>query len=452
MKYIAHDYQRYATEFIETHPVSALFLDLGLGKTVVTLTAACHLLDRNEIDKVLVVAPKRVAEMTWPEEIEKWDHTCGLTWSLIAGSAKKRSIAVNARADIYIISRDNLKWLVEKTDFDFTRCMVVLDELSSFKSWKSQRFRALMSIRPYITHIVGLTGTPSSNGLMDLFAEYKVLDMGKRLGRYITHYRDRYYLPDKRNGEVIFSWKPKQGAEETIYKKISDITISMKAQHRLKMPDIVYNEYPVQMNSKEWKVYEGMKKNMVEELNDQVIDAMNAATLTSKLLQLSSGFVYTDDKFAIPFHEHKLDALEDIIEAANGRPILVAYWFKSDLERIKRRFPDAVDLKKTEDFKRWNNREIVIGLIHPASAGHGLNLQRGSNTIVWYGLTWSLELYQQTNARIYRQGQTDTVIVEHIITKGTIDEDVLDALKNKRQMQDALIHAVKANIGGRKHD
>lgn len=446
LQYVAHDYQRYATEFIETHPVSALILDMGLGKTVVTLTAVCHLLGRDEIDKVLVIAPKRVAEVTWPEEIEKWDHTCGLTWSLIAGTPRKREVAVSARADVYIISRDNIKWLIEHTDFDFTRCMVVIDELSSFKSWKSQRFKALMQVRPEISRITGLTGTPTSNGLMDLFAEYKILDMGKRLGRYITHYRGRYFLPDKRNGDVIYSWKPKYMAQEAIYNLISDITISMKAEHHLKMPDIIFNQYPVYMTPNEHSVYTGFKEEMVQKFKDEEIDAVNAGVLSGKLLQLANGAIYDDQCVVHRIHNHKLDALEDIIEASNGKPLLVAYWFKFDLDCIKERFPEAVELKKPEDFARWNRGEIEVALIHPASAGHGLNLQRGGSTIVWYGLTWSLELYQQTNARLYRQGQQDTVVVIHIITAGTIDQDVLEALQKKERTQDLLIAAVRAEL------
>lgn len=446
MIYTPHEYQTFASRFIVEHPASALILDMGLGKTVITLTAACQLLATGEVNKVLVVAPKRVAESTWPDEIRKWDHTKGLAFSLIAGSKKQRLKAVGKDAEVYIISRDNVEWLVSDTDFDFKDTLVVIDELSSFKSWRSKRFRAIMTVRPYITRIVGLTGTPSSNGLMDLFAEFKVIDGGERLGRYITRYREKYFVPDKRSRDVVFSYKPKPHAEEAIYDQISDITISMKADDYLTMPPLVTNSYPVAMSAKEQAIYDHMKSDMVVSLKDTTIDAVNAASLTGKLVQMANGAVYNEKDQPVVIHDHKLDALEDIIEAANGKSVMVAYWFRHDLERLKKRFPEARELKDTADFRDWNAGRVSVGLIHPASAGHGLNLQAGGSILVWFGLTWSLELYQQCNARLYRQGQKSTVVIEHIITKGTIDERVLSMLEKKEKTQDALINAVKAEL------
>jgi SNF2 family DNA or RNA helicase len=292
---------------------------------------------------------------------------------------------------------------------------------------------------------VGLTGTPSSNGLMDLFAKFRLLDMGERLGRYIGQYRRNYFLPDKRNAQVIFSYKPLPGAEDAIYKKISDITISMKACDYLKMPKLVTNEVKVTLAPKEQKLYDDLKKEMVVSLKDKEIDAVNAASLSNKLLQMANGAVYSDDGKAVLIHERKLDALEDLIESANGKPVLIAYWFKHDFERIKKRFP-VREIKTDQDIKDWNEGGIPLAVLHPASAGHGLNLQAGGSTLIWFGLTWSLELYQQTNARLWRQGQKDTVVIHHIITKGTIDENVMTALNKKNKTQAALIDAVKAQL------
>jgi SNF2 family DNA or RNA helicase len=323
--------------------------------------------------------------------------------------------------------------------------MLVLDELSSFKSHQSKRFKSLLKVRPKVKRIVGLTGTPSSNGLMDLFAEFRILDMGERLGRYIGQYRRNYFLPDKRNAQVVFSYKPLPGAEDAIYKKISDITISMKACDYLKMPKLVTNEVKVTLAPKEQKLYDDLKKEMVVSLKDKEIDAVNAASLSNKLLQMANGAVYSDDGKAVQIHNRKLDALEDLIESANGKPVLIAYWFKHDLERIRKRFP-VREIKTSEDIRDWNEGRISLAVLHPASAGHGLNLQAGGSTLIWFGLTWSLELYQQTNARLWRQGQKDTVVIHHIITKGTIDENVMTALNKKNKTQAALIDAVKAQL------
>lgn len=419
---------------------------MGLGKSVITLSAIFDLcLDSFLVCKVLVIAPLRVARDTWPAEIKKWDHLKGLSYSVAVGTEKERIDALKKQSTLYIINRENVDWLVHKSGIPFHFDMVVIDELSSFKSYGAKRFKSLLKVRPSVKRIVGLTGTPSSNGLMDLWAEFRILDLGQRLGRYISHYRNTYFKPDKRNAQIVFSYKPLPGAEDEIYKQISDITISMKSTDYLKMPEYVSNEVFVTLSEKEWKVYSDFKEDMVANLGDEEIDAVNAAVLSGKLLQMANGAVYDSENKAHVIHDKKLDALEDLIEGANGKPILVAYWYKHDLERIKERFP-VRQIQSSKDIEDWNDGKIPIAVIHPASAGHGLNLQSGGSTLIWFGLTWSLELYQQTNARLYRQGQKNTVIVHHIITKDTIDEDVLLALTKKEKTQDALIDAVKANL------
>lgn len=447
MNFSPHNYQAYAIDYIETHPVAAVLLDMGLGKTVISLTAIADLLfDSFEVHRVLVVAPLRVARDTWPAEIAKWEHLKGLTYAVAVGTVKERKAALMTGADITIINRENLQWLIESSNFPFDYDMVVIDELSSFKSHKSKRFQSLMKVRPKIKRIIGLTGTPSSNGLMDLWAEFKLLDFGERLGRFITHYRNDYFIPDKRNGEIIYSYKPMPYAEDAIYRKISDITISMKSTDHLQMPELITSQYEVQLSEDEEKRYVELKADFILELPEGEITAANAASLTGKLSQLANGAIYDDEGNILEFHDRKLDALEDIIESANGKPLLVAYWFKHDLQRIKKRF-DVREIKTSKDIIDWNNGDIPVAVIHPASAGHGLNLQAGGSTLVWFGLTWSLELYQQTNARLWRQGQTSgTVVIEHIITKGTIDERILKALSLKEVTQNALIDAVKANL------
>ena len=447
MKYNPHDYQRYAAEFIISHPVAALLLDMGLGKTSITLTAINDLLfDRFEVHKVLVVAPLRVARDTWSAEIEKWEHLKNLRYSVVVGTAQERISALLTPADIYIINRENIQWLVEESGLPFDFDMAVIDELSSFKNHQSKRVRAFMKVRPKLKRIVGLTGTPASNGLMDLFAEFKLLDMGERLGRFIGQYRNAYFQPDKRNGMVIYSYKPLPDAEQRIYDKISDITISMKATDHLKMPELISAEYMVQLSENEKEKYDRLKKDLILATEDNEITAANAASLSNKLSQMANGAVYSDDESIIEIHNRKLDALEDIIESMNSRPLLVAYWFKHDLERIRKRF-EIREIKSSRDISEWNSGKIPVALIHPASAGHGLNLQSGGSTLVWFGLTWSLELYQQTNARLWRQGQTaDTVIIQNIIAKDTIDEQIIKALKTKDTTQAALITAVKAEV------
>lgn len=446
MKYNPHSYQEYAVKFIESHPISALFLDMGLGKTSITLTAVNELLfDSFEVRKVLVIAPLRVARNTWCDEIKKWDHLRNIKYSIVVGTEKERISALNENADIYIINRENVDWLVKKSGYKFDFDMVVIDELSSFKNHQSKRFKSLMKIRPKVKRIVGLTGTPSSNGLMDLFAEFKVLDLGERLGYFIGQYRNTYFRPDKTNGAIVYSYKPLPNAEDSIYEKISDITVSMKASEYLKMPELVISNYKVEMSDNEKKQYDEMKKNLICEIKDGEITVSNAGSLSNKLSQFANGAVYDDEQNIVEIHSRKLDALEDIIESMNGKPLLVAYWYKHDLQRIKKRF-DVREIKTGKDIADWNKGKIPVALIHPASAGHGLNLQQGGSTLVWFGLTWSLELYQQTNGRLYRQGQKNTVVIQHIVTKGSIDEQILKALERKNKTQEDLIEAVKANL------
>lgn len=448
MKFVPHEYQQYSIDFIKEHKIAALLLEMGLGKTVTTLTAIKDLMfDDFAVKKVLIIAPLRVTQSTWPSEIEKWDHLKDLSYSVVLGNPKQRIEALYKKADLYLINRENLYWLITKSDYDFDFDMVVIDELSSFKNYKAKRFTSLMKVRHKIDRIVGLTGTPSSNGLMDLFAEFKVLDMGERLEYYISRYRDKYFLPDKRNGMQIYSWKPRENAEQEIYDKISDITISMKSVDFLDMPELVINEVPVSLEMAEKQKYDKFKADLVLQLKDADIDAANAAVLSNKLLQMANGAIYDEFNVSHHIHDQKLDTLEDLIEGANGKPILIAYWFQHDLERIKERFKVRW-IKTATDIEEWNKGNIPVAVIHPASAGHGLNLQTGGSNLVWFGLTWSLELYQQTNARLWRQGQNETVVIHHIIAKDTIDEDVMLALKLKDKTQSSLIDAVKARLEG----
>ena len=446
MKFMPHDYQKYAIEYIKSHPITALFLDMGLGKTVTTLTAIRDLMyDAFEVKRVLVVAPLRVARDTWPDELRKWNHLKELTCSVVVGTVAERRRALQQDADIYIVNRENLAWLYENSRLDFD--MVVLDELSSFKNHQSKRFRAMKAMRPKVKRIVGLTGTPTGNGLMDLWAEFRILDMGERLGRYISQYRNLYFQPDKRNGMVVYSYKPLPGAEEAIYHQISDITVSMKATDYLEMPELVSVAKEVRLSETEKKRYDELKKSLVLELPGGEVTSANAASLTLKLSQMANGAIYTDDKNVVNIHDRKLETLEDLVESANGKSVLVAYWFKHDKDRIRERM-EARELKEPQDFADWNAGKIPVALIHPASAGHGLNLQQGGSILIWFGLTWSLELYQQTNARLWRQGQADkTVIIQHIVAKNTIDERILNVLKHKDGTQAALIEAVKADLG-----
>ena len=448
MKYQPHDYQKYATQFIIDHPVAAILLQMGLGKSVITLTAIQQLLASGSVHKVLVIGPLRVARDTWPAEIEKWDHLSRLEYSVAVGSESERRAALMLDVPIHIINRENVQWLIESSHIPFEYDMIVIDELSSFKNHQAKRFKSLMKQRHRVSRVVGLTGTPSSNGLMDLFAEYKLLDMGKRLGRFITQYRQDFFVPDKCGYDRVYSWKPRPGAEQEIYRRIGDITVSMKSVDFLKMPECIINRVPVAMDSNERDLYDEMKTELVLSLGDDIIDAKNAAALSGKLTQMSNGAVYSEAGDAIRLHNRKLDALEDLIEAANGNPVLVAYWYQHDIQRIQERFPKVRTLRTSRDIADWNAGKIPVAAIHPASAGHGLNLQAGGSTLVWFGLTWSLELYQQTNARLWRQGQqAETVVIHHIITTDTIDEQIMDALERKDRTQAALIDAVRAQLG-----
>ena len=475
MEFTPHPYQQYAIDFILSHPACGLLLDLGLGKTVITLTALHELIfDRFEIYRVLIIAPIRVALTTWPNEIEKWDHLRGLTYSVVAGPPEARKAALRKRALIYITNREQVPWLVESGLFDFRGCCIVVDELSSFKSPKARRFKALRRVRPKAARFIGLTATPASNGLQDLWAQINLIDMGDRLGRSVTGYRERYFVPDRRSREVVFTYKPKPGAEDAIYHAISDICVSMKGSDYLQLPDLIRTTCPVTMTPREKSQYDRLKKDLVllpaenpstallsptdSSLNIShltlniplVITASNAAALANKLSQLANGCVYADAGTPIEFHSQKLDELDAIIEQLNGNPVLVAYWYRHDAERIRRRLDHMgvmyADIGSPDSISRWNAGELQVGLIHPASAGHGLNLQQGGSHLVWFGLTWSLELYAQLNGRLYRQGQQRPVTIQHIITRGTIDERILAALESKSLTQEALIDAVKAEL------
>lgn len=451
MKYEPHGYQEYATNWILNKDKVGLLMDMGLGKTVCTLTAIEELIyNYFDIVKALVIAPLRVAEDTWTVEAEKWDHLKHLKISKILGNEKERRAALNIKADIYVINRENVVWLVKECGKHWPFDMVVVDELSSFKSPKSQRFKALRKVRA--KRIVGLTGTPSPNGLMDLWSEIYLLDQGERLGRTLTSYRDQYFMPDKRNQNIIFSYKPKEEAEEVIYKKLSDICISMKAEDYLELPERIDNIIPVNLQKDVEEKYKKFEKELLLPLKDSDIVANNAAVLTNKLLQFANGAIYDENDEVVEIHNEKLKALEEIIEAASGKPVLIFYAYKHDRDRLKKYFKSAKELKTLEEIKKWNNGEIEIMLVHPASAGHGLNLQAGGNIIIWFGLTWSLELYQQANARLYRQGQKQNVIIHHLVARGTIDEDVMKALENKSVGQEVLLQAVKARIGGKTYD
>ena len=447
MHYQPHKYQTTATEFIIDHDEAAILLGMGLGKSVITLTAIWQLvLDYFTVHRVLVIAPLRVARDTWPAEVKKWDHLDGLTVAVAVGTKADRLAALAKSAMVTIINRENIPWLVNQMGGSWPFDMVVIDELSSFKNHRAKRFTALVKMRPHVKRWVGLTGTPASNGLMDVWAQFRLLDGGERLGRFITRYRDKWFLPDKRNGMQVFTYKPRPGAEDEIYEAIGDITLSMRTTDHLQLPELTVTTQTVTLDRKERKLYEQLRDEMVLELKGQVVDAANAAALSGKLLQLASGAIYDEHGDVIEVHDRKLDALEDLYEAANGQPLLVAYWFKHDAARIKQRFPEARELKTSSDIEAWSAREIPLALIHPASAGHGLNLQAGGNLLVWFSLTWSLELYQQTNARLYRQGQSEPVTITHLATTGTLDEAVLKALESKDLTQAALIDAVKNQL------
>lgn len=447
MQYKAHDYQEYAKEQIIKKQAVGLFLEPGLGKTIITLSAIWDLMfDYFEFSKVLVIAPLRVAENTWIEELEKCNHLTFLRISKVLGSEQERLRALETPADIYVINRENVAWLCELGEWEFD--MLVIDELSSFKSHTSKRFKALRQKRPGFARVVGLTGTPSTNGLMDLWSEIYLLDQGQRLGKTISSYRADFFTPDRMNGHIVYSYKPRPGAEEFIYGLLSSLCVSMKSQDFLKMPERLERDVKVELPEKAKEAYKAMEREMVADLEDKSIDAVNAAVLTNKLLQMASGAVYDDAGNPVELHNAKLDALEDLIDAANGKPVLIYYNYKHERMRIEKRFKDALEIKTPKDFKAWNEGEIPIALAHPASMGHGLNLQHGGSTVIWFSLPWSLELYQQANARLWRQGQKDTVVVFRFLAKGTIDTDVARALEKKDVTQEALMQAMKARVYG----
>ena len=440
-----YEYQNYCVDFIKAHKESALFLSCGLGKTIITLTALNDLLlDDFEVSKILVIAPLRVT-LVWAEEIHKWGHLRFLDVALVTGGVKKREAALQSEAVIHIVNRENVPWLVEYFGRDFPYDCVVLDELSSFKNHRAQRVKALKKVRPYVKRWIGLTASPATNNLLDLWSEFFLLDGGERLGRYIGRYREAYFRAGAMNPKtgIVYSYVLRDGAEEQIYNRINDITVSMKAIDYLPMPECLYvnREVSISMES-----YEKFKRELVLSIGETEIDASNAAVLSNKLIQMANGCIYDDERMPHIIHNAKLDALEDLIESAYGQPVLVAYWFQHDRARILERFLGIREIKNAEDITDWNEGLIPVALIHPASAGHGLNLQAGGHILIWFSLTWSLELYQQTNARLWRQGQKNPVTIYHIIAKATIDEDIMRALSEKNSTQDRLIEAVKASL------
>ena len=456
MKFNPKNYQLIAMDFLRTHSHCALFLDMGLGKTVTSLTVAKELIDDYRVEKILVIAPKRVAEDTWTRECEKWDHLNDLRVSRVLGSKKERLAALEAEADVYVINRENVQWLVEYHNGIWPYDMVIIDELSSFKSPQAKRFKMLRRVIRQCDYVWGLTGTPASNGYMDLWAQIYLIDNGKRLGRFIGSYRQEFFYAGAHNGYIVYEYKLRTGAKEKIDRRLSDICLSMSKEDWLEIPPIIFNEVRVRMTRKERKIYDQFERDKVLPLLDSKLDTIDnmdsavigesAAVLSGKLLQMANGAVYDDNGGVFWLHDQKLDALDEIVESAQGQPILVFYSYKHDLDRILARHPEAVVLKGSADIERWNNGEIPMLLCHPASAGYGINLQEGSHIMVWFGLPWSLENYQQSIARLHRQGQEHPVIVHHIICEGTLDEKVLQALQSKNATQKSLLDALKGYI------
>lgn len=451
MRYVPHAYQRYCINRLLSDEALGLFLDMGLGKTVITLTAINDLkYNRFSISKVLVIAPKKVAEATWAKEAAKWDHLKMLRVVPVLGALNKRVRALNTPADIYVINRENVSWLVEYYRNAWPFDMVVADEFSSFKNHQAKRFKSLSWVRKHITRFVGLTGTPAPNGLLDLWAQVYLLDEGKRLGTKITHFRERYFEPDQRDRDHVFSYAPKPGADEVIQQLIGDICVSMKAEDYLELPDCLQVTAPVMLDKKALEAYEKLEKEMLLEVDESIIDAGTAAVLTNKLLQLCNGAVYDENREIVEIHKCKIEAFLELVEGLNGQPALVFYNFQHDLIRIKKALSGSGlrvrELKSPQDEEDWNARKIDILLAHPASAAYGLNLQQGGNQVIWFGLNWSLELYQQANKRLHRQGQTEKVIIHHLTVEGGVDEDVMAALMDKGATQDKLMQALKARI------
>lgn len=446
-EFIPRPYQHYAYNQIIEKPATALMLDMGMGKTVITLTAINDLLyDYFDVAKVLVIAPLRVAETTWADECQQWNHLAGLTISPVIGTLSERVRALKTKADVYTINRENVVWLVDYYGKDWPFDMVVIDESSSFKNHQSKRFKALKRVRPVIKRLVELTGTPAPNGLMDLWSQLYLLDRGKRLGKTIGQYRRQFFKPGAGSGHIVYEWNLQKGAEQEIFNRISDICVSMKSSDYIALPEVMYNIIPVKLSTPVQREYKRLAKDLILRVNDDEIVANTAAALSGKLLQMSSGAVYDDAGHVIKIHNAKLEALEDIVSTNEHKAVLVFYWFKHDLDRLKEKFPEAVQLKTAADIKAWNSGEISIMLVHPASAGHGLNLQYGGSIIVWFSLSWSLELYQQANKRLHRSGQTHTVVIHHLVAQGTIDEDVMKALQGKKVTQETMITAIKARI------
>lgn len=446
MDFHPHEYQKIAIQRIIDHTHYGLLLDMGLGKTVSTLIAIEQLMyDQFDIKKVLLIAPKKVAESTWTQEANKWNETSCLKIASVLGPEKGRIKALQSDSDIYVMNRENVQWLYEyyhKKPFPFD--MLVIDESSSFKNPQAKRFKAMRKMRPFFKRVVILTGTPAPNTLMDVWAQMYLLDGGDRLGKTITEYRNRYFKPDKTNGHIVYSYRLLPGGDTAIFGKMQDICMSLKAKDYLALPERIENVITVEMNSKEWALYKEMERDHVLSLvDDDDVSALNAASLAGKLLQLANGAIYTDEGEIIIVHNEKVERLKELVETNEGKPMLVFYNFKHDLQAIKEAFPKAVELKTDDDVAEWNKGHIQMLLAHPASAGYGLNLQAGGNIIVWYGLTWSLEQYQQANARLHRQGQTQPVIIHHLVTKGTMDEQVMKALERKEVGQDALLEAIK---------
>lgn len=451
MKYVPHDYQQVAMEFELTHTIAMIWIFCGGGKTVLTCTSLEQLLfDYFCIHKVLIICPKRVA-YTWRDELDGWDHLKGLKYSIAIGTAEQRKAALTAEADLYIVTRDNLDWLVNKSGLSMKWDACVVDEVSSFKNHQSKRFKALMQIRPNFKRIIALTGTPASNSLEDLFAEYKLMDYGERLGKFIGKFRDKYFRPAVCNGQIVYKYALLPGADKQIYDKVRDITMSLEQMDCLKMPELIESNVNVNLTEEQMKKYDSFRKELIMELPEGEVTASNAASLINKLTQVSNGAVYSDDGEIIPIHEAKLDAMEDVLEALQGENTLLVYWYKHDLIRIRERL-DALGItygiiNSDESIKAWNNKEYSVGLIQPMSCGHGINLQKGGSHIIFFGQFWSLELRHQVLCRIYRQGQKEScVVVQNIICKGTVDEKIQKAVSDKDMTQSALIAAVKADL------
>lgn len=442
MKFKPHAYQEYAIRRVVEQEKVGLFLDMGLGKTVITLTAIAQLIEDFAVGKVLVIAPLRVAQTVWATEVQKWDHLQFLRVSKILGGYESRMAGLNTPADVYVINRENVAWLVSELRGKWPFDMVVIDELSSFKNRSSERFKALRRVLPKVRRLVGLTGTPAPNGLMDLWSQIYLLDQGERLGRTLTAYRDAFFTPGKRNGNIVFEWRLKPFAEEEIYRRLDGLCVSMKSGHHLDMPECIFNVVPVVLGT-ERVLYKEMEKEQVIELAGQDITAANAAAAAGKLMQITGGAVYDEAGRYQKTGSAKLDALSEIIESAQGKPVLVFYQFRHELPRLLEAIPKAVELKSEKDVAKWNKGGIPVLLAHPASAGHGLNLQQGGHIMVWYTLTWNLEHYQQACKRLHRQGQRETVIIHHLVAEGTIDEKIMRVLEGKASIQDAVMEVLE---------